>query len=229
MTRRANLTLPVALGVASPQQRLWDADGPIWQPTGVSHETFERLKLYVGLVQKWTKSINLVSKRDHDLIWPRHVLDSLRLLPLIPKGISGGVDLGSGAGFPGLILALATGIPFDLVESDRRKAAFLVEAQRVTGAPVKVHCARIEDLRLPLTPLVTARALAPLATLLAYAQRLLAPGGVALFLKGAQAAQEIAEAERYSRMQNWHMQIDRFDDPHYPKSAILAVTGLTHV
>jgi len=183
----------------------------------------ERLGQYVALVQKWTKSVNLVSQRDHDALWPRHVLDSLRLLPLIPAGATRAIDLGSGAGFPGLVLALASNIRFDLIEADRRKAAFLIEAQRVTDAPVQVHCARIEELDLPAAPLVTARALAPLATLLAYADRFLLPGGTALFPKGARADDEIAAAR-----QQWRMQVRRHDDPRRPASTILAVTGLTH-
>jgi len=199
-----------------------NANTPAKLPTGVSRETFERLEAYCALIQKWNRSINLVSQGDHEVIWSRHVLDSLRLLPLVPKGVAGGIDLGSGAGFPGLVLALASGVPFSLIESDRRKAAFLVEAQRVTGAPAHVHCARIEELCLPPAPLVTARALAPLATLLGYAHRLLCPSGIALFLKGARAGQEIAAAERH-----WRMQVDRFDDSQHPGSTILAVSGLT--
>jgi len=193
------------------------------EPAGVSRETISRLELYVALVQKWTKSVNLVSRGDHDALWPRHVLDSLRLLPLIPQGTARAIDLGSGAGFPGLVLALASNIPFDLVEADRRKAAFLVEAQRVTGAPVQVHCARIEDVALPPAPLLTARALAPLTTLLGFANRLLRPGGTALFPKGARANEEIAAAS-----QQWFMRVARHDDPRNPGSTILAITELTH-
>ena len=192
-------------------------------PQSVSRETLDRLQIYCALVKKWNKAVNLVSKGDHKVIWSRHVLDSLRLLSHIPKGAGHGIDLGSGGGFPGLVLALATGISFDLIESDHRKAAFLVEAQRMTNAPVRIHCARIESISLPPAPLVTARALAPLPTLLAYAHRSLLPGGAALFLKGARASQEIADAA-----QQWHMQVDRFDDAKHPGSTILVVSNLTH-
>lgn len=192
-------------------------------PHDVSRETFERLQTYCALVEKWNKAINLVSKSDHDVIWSRHVLDSLRLCSHIPKGVEQGIDLGSGGGFPGLVLALATGISFDLIESDHRKAAFLVEAQRMTNAPVRVHCARIESISLPPTPLVTARALAPLSTLLTYTHRLLLPGGAALFLKGSRASQEIADAA-----QQWHMQVNRFDDARHAGSTILVISSLTH-
>lgn len=222
MLRRANPVTAAGQDAIMPQHTLLGGDAPT-NPPGVSRETFERLSAYCSLAQKWNRSINLVSRGDHEIIWSRHVLDSLRLLPLIPNDAAHGIDLGSGAGFPGLVLALASGIPFDLIESDRRKAAFLVEAQCVTGAPVQVHCARIEDVRLPLAPLVTARALAPLTVLLAYAHRLLLPGGTALFPKGARAAQEIAAAERH-----WRMHVNRFDDAQHPGSTILAISGLAH-
>ncbi len=185
--------------------------------------TAERLEQFAALLQKWTKSINLVSQGDRAHLWPRHILDSLRFVPLIPAGTPRGMDLGSGAGFPGLVVALVSGIPFDLIEADGRKAAFLIEAQRVTGAPVQVHCTRIEELSLPPAPLITARALAPLATLVAHAHRLLAPGGTALFAKSARVEDEIAHAEKH-----WRMQIRQFDHPSNAGSTILAVTDIAH-
>jgi len=223
MLRRAKSANPVAPDIQISAQPPLTTYTPVPRPENVSHETMDRLERYVALVRKWTKAISLVSQGDHDIIWSRHVLDSLRLLPLIPQNTVRGADLGSGAGFPGLILALVSNIPFDLIEADRRKAAFLVEAQRATDAPVQVHCARIENLDLPRVPLVTARALAPLTTLLAYADRLLLPGGTALFPKGSHADEEIAAAT-----QRWCMQIQRSDDPQHPGSTILAITGLTH-
>ena len=223
MLRRATPATPAALGVTRPSQALSSGYAPDPPLDELSPELLDRLNTYVALVQRWTKSINLVSKGDHELIWPRHVLDSLRLIPFIPRDARRGIDLGSGAGFPGLVLALVTGMPFDLVEADRRKAAFLIEAQRVTGAPAQIHDSRIEDLCLPPAPLVTARALAPLTTLLAYAHRLLEPGGTALFPKGARVVQEIADAERH-----WRMQVNRFEDPQHPGSIILAITNLDH-
>src|SRR5690242_21035384 len=100
------------------------------------------------------------------------------------------IDLGPGAGFPGLVLALASDVHFALIEADRRKCAFLREAARVTGAPVQIHAVRIESASLRPAPLVTARALAPLPRLLELAAPLLAAGGQCLFLKGANAAEE---------------------------------------
>lgn len=218
MPRRARPAIPVPAAKTAPPT----AQTPSPVPDIISRETTERLEQFVDLVQKWTQSINLVSRGDRELLWSRHVLDSLRLLPLIPQGTGRGLDLGSGAGFPGLVLALATGIPFDLVEADLRKAAFLVEAQRVTGAPVHIHCTRIEHLSLPRAPLITARALAPLTRLLEYADRFLAPGGICLFAKGAHADTEVTAA-----MLHWKMQITRTSDPDCPESTILGITDLT--
>ena len=223
MVRRANPVISASPDVSTLQQESGADNLPVSSSQVVPHETLERLEIYCALVQRWNKSINLVSKGDRNVIWSRHVLDSLRLLPQIPKGVGHGIDLGSGGGFPGLVLALATGISFDLIESDNRKAAFLVEAQRMTSAPVRVHCARIESISLPPASLITARALAPLTTLLAYTHRLLRPEGVALFLKGARASQEIADAA-----QQWHMQISRFDDAKHLGSTVLVVSNLNH-
>ena len=158
--------------------------------------TEQRLRDYAALLHTWTRRINLVSAADQPNIWSRHVLDSLRLAPLLPAGTERGIDLGSGAGFPGLVLAIATGIPFDLIESDQRKAAFLREAARLTAAPVTIHTTRIEDTPIPPAPVVTARALAPLDKLLPMAARHLAAGGTMIFPKGTRAAEEVAAARR---------------------------------
>ncbi len=221
MPRRVRPAIPVPAGKTAWTPPRY-AEMPTRLPDSISPETADRLEQFVALVQKWTQSINLVSRGDRELLWPRHVLDSLRLLPLIPQGTARGLDLGSGAGFPGLVLALASGIPFDLVEADHRKAAFLVEAQRVTRAPVKIHCTRIEQLSLPRAPLITARALAPLTRLLEHAERFLAPGGICLFAKGAHADIEVSEA-----LQHWRMQINQTSDPSFPEATILAVTDLS--
>ena len=187
---------------------------------GVSRETLDRLHAYAALLEKWTAAINLIGSADRGDIWSRHVEDSLRLLPLIPPGTSRAIDLGSGAGLPGLVLAIASGISFDLIESDRRKAAFLQEAARVTAAPVQVHAARVEAVTLRPAPLVTARALAPLDALLALAAPLLAPGGTALFPKGARVGEELDQARRA-----WRMEAMQHTSPGQP-GAILSITGL---
>lgn len=218
MSRRASSAVPAPAAKTAP---LAARTRPSL-PDIISPEITDRLEQFVALVQKWTQSINLVSRGDRELLWSRHVADSLRLLPLIPQDTTSGLDLGSGAGFPGLVLALATSIPFDLVEADHRKAAFLIEAQRITRAPVRVHCTRIEHLSHPRAPLITARALAPLTRLLEYADRFLAPGGTCLFAKGTQADAEIIEARK-----RWRMQIAGTSDPNHPESTVLAITDLS--
>lgn len=157
-------------------------------------ETRSRLEAYAALLATWTRRINLIAQADIPQIWPRHIEDSLRLVPYIPPGATQGIDLGSGAGLPGLVIAIVTGLPFALVEADRRKAAFLAEAARLTAAPVTIHPTRIEQAAIPPAPLVTARALAPLPALLALATPHLAPGGTLLLLKGARADDELAAA-----------------------------------
>ena len=164
-------------------------------------ETRVRLETYAALLATWTRRINLISRADQPHIWPRHIEDSLRLLPFLPPGLSHAIDLGSGAGLPGLVLSIASGIHFHLIEADRRKAAFLREAARITAAPVTIHADRIEALKLPPAPLITARALAPLPELLALATPLLAQHGTMLFLKGARALEEVEAARATHRFE----------------------------
>ncbi|GAB0113039.1 ribosomal RNA small subunit methyltransferase G [Acidisoma sp. C75] len=170
------------------------APSPASAATALPPALAERLELYAQLLRRWNGTVQLVSSRDLDHLWDRHIRDALQLLPLIPPGLNRAIDLGSGGGLPGLVLALATGIRFELVESDLRKAAFLREAAAQTGAPVTVHACRIEDVALAPAPLVTARALAPLPRLLALAYPLLADGGLCLFPKGQRFQAEIDAA-----------------------------------
>ncbi len=181
------------------------------------------LRLYAALVEKWSPKINLISKSDLPHIWERHIQDSLRLLPYIPANTTRAIDLGSGAGFPGLALCIATGIPFDLIESDSRKAIFLMEAARKTGAPAKIHNTRIETAEIAPAPLITARALAPLDKLLSLAAPHLAPGGICLFPKGRAAADELTAATPL-----WHMHAERITDPAWGDLCILKVSQLHH-
>ncbi len=104
-----------------------------------------RLVVFAAILRRWNERINLVSQSDITSLWPRHIDDSLQLLPHLPCQPGPAIDLGSGAGFPGLILAIASGLRFHLVESDRRKAAFLREAARETEAPIVLHNARIQQ------------------------------------------------------------------------------------
>lgn len=183
-----------------------------------------RLEAFVDLLQRWNTRINLVSRSDSAVLWERHVEDSLQLAPLIPDGTQRGIDLGSGAGFPGLILCIATGIPFHLIESDQRKAAFLREAARITQAPAQIHACRIETALIQPARVVTARALAPLPKLLALAAPFLATDGVCLFPKSEKADQEMAEASAA-----WTLQIERHISQTDRSSVILRISGVKRV
>lgn len=170
----------------------------------VSRETEARLRAYLRLLLDWNRKINLVAAAPEEVLWQRHVMDGWQLLPLLPDGPL--ADLGSGGGLPGLVLAIGREQETHLVESDRRKAAFLMEAARALGLPhVRVHPQRIEAARLPSIQVVTARALAPLAELVPHAARILGPGGVAVFPKG-----RTAEAELTAAAPHWFMRVERF-------------------
>lgn len=157
----------------------------------VSRETEDRLAAYVDLLRRWQRVKNLVGPSTLDAVWTRHVADSAQLARLAPDGAIRWVDLGSGAGFPGLVVAVLlagrAGARVDLIESNARKCAFLREAVRVTGAPARVHADRIEvalpRLQQPVD-IVTSRALAPLPDLVASSKALLEAGATGLFLTG---------------------------------------------
>jgi 16S rRNA (guanine527-N7)-methyltransferase len=180
-----------------------------------------KLHQFADLLLRWNAKLNLIAARDADVLWDRHIADSLQLVPLMPVGVARAVDLGTGGGFPGLILAIATGVPFDLIESDRRKASFLRTAVMETGAPATVHCCRIEDAQVAPAPLVTARALAPLTRLLPLAARFLTEDGVCLFLKGAKVQEELAAVD-----QDWTMTIDQVPSQTGSDGVVLRLAGL---
>jgi 16S rRNA (guanine527-N7)-methyltransferase len=180
-----------------------------------------RLQRFADLLLRWNKTLNLIAAKDAGVIWDRHIADSLQLIPLMPQGLEQAVDLGTGGGFPGLVLAIATGVRFNLVESDRRKASFLRTAVLETGAPATVHACRIEDAALPPARLVTARALAPLPRLLPLAARLLAADGVCLLLKGAKVGEELEAAGR-----DWAMTVERMPSQTSPDGVVLRLAGL---
>jgi 16S rRNA (guanine527-N7)-methyltransferase len=183
----------------------------------------EKLQHFADLVAKWSARINLVSKHDLQFLWERHIQDSLALIPYIPPGTDSAIDLGSGAGFPGLVLAVETGIPFTLIESDSRKAAFLQDAARELAATVKVLNTRIEAAKAAKAPLITARALAPLDKLLALAAPHLAPNGVCLFPKGRSYEEELKAAETH-----WRMEVERCKNPFDAEACILKLGKIHH-
>ena len=158
----------------------------------VSRETMDRLTAYVALVEKWQKRVNLVSGSTLPDIWMRHIWDSAQLVPLIPQDTGRILDVGSGAGFPGLVLAALCGAECHLAESDQKKAVFLQTVIRETGIRATIHNSRIESLPSLDPDIITVRALAPLDRLLELVAAQMRPGTRCLFLKGAQAESELA-------------------------------------
>ncbi|KAA5606249.1 hypothetical protein F1188_07460 [Roseospira marina] len=192
-------------------------------PETIPETALDRLTTLLELLETWTRRINLVGPATVPDAWARHVLDSARLVPLIPPGTTRLADLGSGAGFPGLVLAIlgasdgvSDGAPLDvhLVESDQRKVAFLREAARVTDTPVTLHAQRIEAVAPLEAAVVTARALAPLPDLLPLVTRHLTPEGVALLPKGRTAADELTACA-----DQWIMRVDRCPRSVPPESS----------
>jgi len=169
--------------------------------TPVSRETTARLDRFVELLLDWQRTTNLIAPSTIPQLWTRHIADSLQLIDLAPQARCW-IDIGTGGGFPGLVLACALaehpGALVHLVESNSKKAAFLREAQRLTGAPASVHAERIEDFAARFqdqVDVVTARAVAPLKSLLGQCFPLLGKSGATgLFLKGQHAELELGEA-----------------------------------
>lgn len=168
---------------------------------GVSDGVLERLETYVALLRKWQPKINLVGGRSLKDVWRRHILDSAQLGPLLPA--AGGVvaDIGSGAGFPGMVLAI-TGdhgkAEIHLIESSERKCAFLGEVNRMTQTGATIHHCRVENLPELKADVITARGVASMEKLLLYANPMLKKGGQCLFLKGKKWQEELTEAKK-----NW--------------------------
>jgi len=171
--------------------------------TPVSRETEERLDRFIELLLTWQKTTHLISPSTVPTLWTRHVADSLQLLDLAPSARLW-VDLGSGGGFPGLVIACAlaetSGAQIHLVESNTRKAAFLREAARVTRVPAIVQAMRIEKYVANFSPAadaVTARALLPFKSLLDNSFSILSRGALGLFPKGQDVAAELTQASKY--------------------------------
>lgn len=188
-------------------------------------ETTERLAAYRSLLLRWNARINLISGETATEIDQRHIADCAQLGPLLP-GEGPVADIGSGAGLPGMVLAIfQPDRAFHLVESDKRKAAFLVEASAQLKLPlIRVHACRAENAKLPALSAITARACAPLASLLPYAVKFLAPGGVALFPKGKTAEKELTEAAL-----DWHFTLERFPSATSPEASILRLSNIHRV
>ncbi len=167
----------------------------------VSRESLSRLRKYVDLLLRWQQRVNLIGSATVEAVWERHIHDSLQLLPLLAPGTAAIAELGSGAGIPGLAVAIATNLEVHLYESNSKKSAFLREAIRLTGAKAYVHTVRLESLKsetnLPKVQCVLARALAPLPLLLDYSEPFLKSGAIGLFHKGQDVDLELTEATKY--------------------------------
>jgi 16S rRNA (guanine527-N7)-methyltransferase len=194
----------------------------------VSRESLVGLERYVALLLQWQRRINLIAPSTVRQVWQRHIVDALQLIPLIPPRTRIIADLGSGAGLPGLVLAITTGLEVHLYESNGKKAAFLREAARQCGARAVVHQVRIEaivsDPNPPQADVVTARALAPLGKLLDQAWPFLKTGAVGLFHKGQDVDAELTEASK-----SWRIIFERHPSLTDSKAVILVVKEASRV
>lgn len=193
---------------------------------GVSDAGRQKLRQFEALVEKWTQKINLISRATVGQIWERHILDSARLCQVATPDLRRWVDMGSGGGFPGLVVAAVLqdrGQPCEivLVESDARKATFLREASRQIGVLVTVQTERAENLAPQAASVVSARALTALDGLCGLAHRHLAADGICLFPKGERADEEIAAARK-----NWRFDLEAIENPDHKGASLLVLRNL---
>jgi 16S rRNA (guanine527-N7)-methyltransferase len=192
-----------------------------------SRETLVRLKIYASMLADWNARQNLVSRSSLEHVWLRHFWDSAQLAEFVPAEAESLVDLGSGAGFPGLVLAELLrdrDLRIALYESTQKKRDFLTAVADRLGLRVELRGVRIEDSQGERFDVITARACAPLPKLLGYAQRFWAPRTVALFLKGQNLGAELTEAHKY-----WKMNIQKHSSRSSPTGAVLEIRGLESV
>jgi 16S rRNA (guanine527-N7)-methyltransferase len=194
----------------------------------VSRETVAKLDAYVDLLLTWQRTTNLIAPSTISELWTRHIADSMQLLGLAPAARTW-IDVGSGGGLPGLVIACALTPPAvaHLVESNSKKAAFLREAARITGAPATVHAQRIEDFPKDfhgIPDVVTARAVAPLTTLLGYVAPFVERGAQALLLKGQDVAGELTEAAKY-----WKIDADLVASKTDSRARIVVIRSVARI
>jgi 16S rRNA (guanine527-N7)-methyltransferase len=192
----------------------------------VSRETLDALDLFRDRLLRWTRQINLIAPATTPQAWTRHIVDSAQLFPLAPRNADSWCDLGSGGGLPGIVVAIIAReyVPVRrhlLVESDRRKAAFLIQVSRELGLNCTVMPQRAENAAPACADVVSARALAPMAELLPMVARHLAPGGCALLPKGRAWATEVDAAHRM-----WEFALEEIDSVTDPDARILRLTEL---
>ena len=195
----------------------------------VSRETFERLEILAKLLVKWNPRINLVSKSTMTDLWARHILDSVQVLRASPQNVPHWVDIGSGGGFPGLVIALICDEPetpqkTTLIESDQRKCAFLRTVLRETGVQAAVITDRIEKATPQNADVLSARALADLSLLFEFADRHLKASGTAVFPKGARWEKELKSAQ-----ESWSFDCEVVKSITDPEAVILKIGELKRV
>ncbi len=187
----------------------------------VSRETELRLARYETLLLERNRTLSLIAGSTVDAIWTRHFLDSAQLAPLILHPQESVIDIGSGAGFPGLVLSIM-GLPnIHLVENNMQKVAFLRSVIADLALPVTVHPMKAEAARTLVAGTVVARALKPLSGLLALSQHLRGPDSVCVFPKGRRAADELAEARQF-----WRMSVETFPSLTSAESTIFRLTNI---
>lgn len=191
----------------------------------VSRETFDRLQSYEAFLLRWNNRINLVGKNEIFDFWNRHIIDSAQLMMHV-EHTENWIDLGSGAGLPGLVCAiiskeLSPRTCFSLVESDQRKSVFLNQAAIHLGLKIKVHQDRIEAIPSDRFDVISARALAPINKLFRYAEKFTHDQSVMMFLKGQHASRELTEASEH-----WHSQVETYPSLSDPSGKILKITKL---
>jgi 16S rRNA (guanine527-N7)-methyltransferase len=190
--------------------------------TNVSRETLARLKTYADVLADWNARHNLVSKNSLAELWRRHFWDSAQLTSLVPADAQTLADLGSGAGFPGLVLAaMLPNVAVTLFEATAKKCAFLQAAAERMGLAIAIENGRMEDLPPQAFDVVTARACAPLPKLLEYAHSFMGPNSVCLFLKGQNVGPELTEAHKC-----WNMKLSQVPSQTNPSGAIVIVREL---
>lgn len=192
----------------------------------VSRETMDKLKLYESSLYEWQNRMNLVSRNSLENAWKRHFLDSMQIFSLLPdKGVV--YDFGSGAGFPGMVLAVMAQektpyLKFKLVESINKKTLYLKEVKKITGITnVEVINERIENLPAESAAAITSRAMASLNSLLGYAQKFCTPKTKCIFLKGKSYKEEIEEAEKF-----WNFSIEILPGSESDEGVILIITDI---
>lgn len=194
--------------------------------TGCSDAQLADMEAYLALLTEWNGKMNLVGPSALAEFWSRHAYDSAQLLRLAPEARTW-ADLGAGAGFPGLVLAILlkgrVGAKVHLVESMAKRCRFLAEVARALALPAEIHNARAEDLGIRVD-IVTARACAPLPRLLGYAEPYLRRGATGLFLKGQDVVSELTEAAKY-----WKFEAELSASSSHPDGRILQVKGLSRV